>query len=237
MTASIGKFRLTLIFASALLFSVSSLTVTQANVLLANTVLGSSTTTQDPACGWLVTSGSNLPYNGSNTVDVIFKLGANANVASDQALFGGTAGSYLNVLIAGNQSFRVVDVDYGTAKRFYLQAGASFIRGTTYHLAVQSLSGVVRVWVNGVAMTTNSSSDASANLSTTYVGSPAQIFNTIGDFYTHGGGFQGTISYLRSNSTNLYAMTDTVTMTNTLTNVAFTQFLITPKPQNPNKMK
>ncbi len=199
-----------------------------ANVLIANTVLGSSTTTQDSACGWLTMPTSSISPTATTTVDVIFSLSANASASVDQGIIGGTAGA-LNAFLLGGALFKRIDIDYGSGTvPFYLQSQAAFIRGTSYHLAIQSSGGITRAWVNGVAMTTNATSNASNYLYASQAHGAAQAFSQIGGYYGHGGGFQGSVQYARIVSTNVYSMTDTVTMTNTLTNVANTQFLMTP---------
>ncbi len=206
-----------------------------ANVLISNTVLGSSTGANETGCGWLVMPTSNIYPSSTQTVDVIFKLGANANPAYTYGLVGGQSGS-INILINGGSAFKVIDLDFGSGtSRFYLQSSAAFVPGTTYHLAVQNNGTVSRVWVNGVAMSTNASSNASNYLyaSQSRNGS-AQAVKQIGNFYNGTNtAFQGTISYLRIDSQFVYAMNDTVTMTSTLASDANTQFLLTPSTMIP----
>ena len=201
----------------------------EASISLSNTVLGTSVTAQDSNCGWLVlASNTNNSPAANFTVDLIFSLGSQSTMTSDQPLIGGS--STLNMLIVGNSNFKRLDVDYGGATTpFYLQGGAAFARSTTYHLAFQNNGTTTRLWVNGVALTTSQNStgvNLSASQSKNSNTSPiTQIGNFLGSAH---GGFQGTVSYARIDSSLLYTMTDTVTMTSTLTSGANTKFLMTP---------
>jgi hypothetical protein len=201
-----------------------------ANVLISNTVLGSPSGANESGCGWLVMPNSTIYPSSTQTVDVIFKLGANANPAYTYGLVGGQAGS-VNILINGGSAFKVIDLDFGsTTARFYLQSSAAFIPGTTYHLAVQNNGTTSRVWVNGVAMSTSSSSNASSYLSASQTrNGNAYPIKQIGNFYNGTNtAFQGTISYVRIDSQFVYPMNDTVTMTSTLASTGNTLFLLTP---------
>lgn len=205
-----------------------------ANILNSNTVLGTSVTAQDSNCGWLVlaSNANNSPVNNF-TVDLIFSLGSQSTMSADQPLIGGA--STLNMLIVGNSNFKRLDVDYGgTTTPFYLQGGAAFVRSTSYHLAFENNGTTSRLWINGVAMTTSQNSTGVslyANQSKNSNTSPiTQIGNFLGSAH---GGFQGTMSYARIDSSLVYAMTDTVTMTSTLTAGANTKFLLTPSTSIP----
>jgi hypothetical protein len=205
-----------------------------ANILISNTVLGTSVTAQDSSCGWLVlASNANNSPATNFTVDLIFSLGSQSTMTADQPLIGGA--STLNILIVGNSNFKRVDVDYGgTTTPFYLQGGAAFARSTTYHLAFENNGSTTRLWINGVALTTSQNStgvNLSASQSKNSNTSPiTQIGNFLGSAH---GGFQGTMSYARIDSSLVYTMTDTVTMTSTLTAGANTKFLLSPSTSIP----
>ncbi len=220
---------------AALTMICCELTSASANVLISNTVLGSSTGANESGCGWLVMPASNIYPSSTQTVDVIFTLSANANPAYTYGLVGGQSGA-INVLINGGSAFKVIDLDFGNGTaRFYLQSSAAFVPGTSYHLAVQNNGTTSRVWVNGVAMSTSNSSNASNYLyaNQTRSGSAYPV-KQIGNFYNGTNtAFQGTISYVRIDSQFVYAMTDTVTMTSTLASTANTVFLLTPTTMIP----
>ena len=204
-----------------------------ANVLISNTVLGSSTGANESGCGWLVMPSSNIYPTSTTTVDVIFTLGANANPAYTYGIVGGQSGS-VNILLNGGSAFKRIDLDYGGGTTpFYLQANAAFIPGNTYHLAAQNNGTTSRIWVNGAAMTTSSGSTG-VNLSAPQTRAVAQAIKQIGNFYNGTNtAFQGTISSVRIDSQFIYPMTDTVTMMSTLAATANTQFLLTPTTMIP----
>jgi hypothetical protein len=221
--------------AASVLLSSFLLSPAEANVLLSNTVLGSTVTTQDSNCGWLVMPSSSIAPNAGTTVDIIFTLALTANPAADQALIGGQSGA-VNMLIDGGQSFKRIGLDYGNGTaEFYLQNNAALIPGTKYHIAVENTGSKERMWLNGVAMTVNSGSNAPQYLYDTKPLGTAHNITQIGNFYGSAhGGFQGTISYVRIDSALVYPiLSDTVTMTSTLSNTGNTLFLMLPSTNIP----
>jgi hypothetical protein len=224
-------------FAITALIAISSLSSAtipaQANILISNTVLGSSTGSNESGCGWLVMPSSTISPTSTTTVDVIFTLGANANPAYTYGIVGGQSGAE-NILLNGNSAFKRIDLDFGGGTSvFYLQGNAAFVPGTTYHLAVQNNGTTSRIWVNGAAMTTTSGATG-VNLFASQTRGVAQPMKQIGNYYNGANtAFQGIISYVRVNSTFVYAMNDTVTMTNTLDASGSTLFLLTPNSSIP----
>ena len=201
----------------------------EASVLISNTVLGSSTGANETGCGWLVIPNNTtaVPSN-TTTVDVIFTLSANANPAYTYGIVGGASGS-VNILLNGGSAFKRIDLDFGSGTTpFYLQGNAAFLPGTVYHLAVQNNGTTSRIWVNGFAMTT-SAGTTGVNLSASQSRNTAQPIKQLGNFYNGTNtAFQGSISAVRVDTTFVYPMTDTVTMTSTLSANANTKFLLTP---------
>jgi hypothetical protein len=190
-------------------------------------------------CGWLELPGSNFYPNANTTLDVIFTLNVGADPSHDYGIVGGSAPS-LNVIINGGNSFRRMDIDFGSTKSFYIQGGTGLVPGTTYHLVVENDNTKERVWLNGTAMTTNAAGTRASDGSNLYANAPlsgTNAMNRIGNFYNTGSGyaFPGSISYIKLDSQLAYLTSlETITVTNTLSSNANTKFLMSPSTVVPS---
>ena len=210
---------------SLLVFSGTS--TASANTPISNVVLGGT------GCGWLEMPNSNFYPNAGTTLDVIFTLNVGADPSHDYGVIGGSAPS-LNVIINGGNSFKRMDIDFGSTKSFYIQGGAGLVPGNTYHLVVENDNTKERAWLNGTAMTTNSAGTRASDGSNLYANAPLSGTNAItriGNFYTAGTqyAFPGTITYVKLDNQLAYLTSlETITVTNTLSSNANTKFLMTP---------
>ena len=204
--------------------------------------LGGTVFSGDANCGYLkVATNTGLYSTSSETIDIIFTIGANANLANSYGLVGGAASTAINIFLDGNPggNSRINFNMASGASEFYLRGGGLLQKGVAYHLVAEMDGSYRRMWI-GTGTTLSPmelNTIASGNEYGLFSNSTTEPISVIGAFYGTSGAFDGTIASVRVNNNSkeyiggaaLNSPIGNITVSNTLTNVAgSTKFLMTP---------
>jgi uncharacterized repeat protein (TIGR02543 family) len=229
--------------ATLLFLLISNLLIAALCAACANAqTLGGTVFSGDANCGYLkVATPAGLYGTASETIDIIFTIGTNANLANSYGLVGGAASEAINIFLDGNPNgnsrinFNMASGD----SEFYLKGGGLLSKGVTYHLVAEMDNNYRRMWIGtGTSLAPMElNTTASGNEYGLFSNSTSKPISVIGAFYGTSGAFDGTIASVRINNNSkeyiggaaLNSSIGNITVSNTLTSVAgSTQFLMTP---------